>query len=99
MLHMAYLNTKSPCPGARLTILGLPLGENDKLVIEYDDEERTSAGIVTLTTDSLVIVVSSIRWRLIRVKLKQDEELASLSRTDDRAITVWEIQPPEDSSL
>ncbi len=91
MLHMAHLNVKSLGPGARLTILGLPMGEDDTLVIEYRNDERASAVVVSCTTDALVIFVSGTRWRLFRVKRNPEDEPVSLSQADDEAITIWQI--------
>ncbi len=91
MLHTAHLSTKSLVPGARLTILGLPMGEGDTLVIEYRNDERASAVVVSCTTDALVIFVSGTRWRLFRVKLNPEDESVSLSQADDEAITLWRI--------
>lgn len=98
MLHMAHLNAKSLGPGARLTILGLPLGEEDKLAIEYRNDERKSAVVASCTSDALVIAVGRASWRLIRVRLKADGEPASLSRTDDRAFTIWEFLHQEEQN-
>ena len=91
MLHMAHLNVRSPRPGARLTILGLPMGEDDTLVIEYRNDERASAVVVSCTTDALVIFVSGTRWRLFRVKRNPEDEPVSVSQADDEAITIWQI--------
>ena len=99
MLHMAHLNVKSLRLGARLTILGLPMGEDDKLVIEYRNDERVSAVVVSCTTDALVITVSGTRWRLFRVELKPENKPVSVSQTYDKAITIWEILSWENSSL
>ena len=98
MLHMAHLNVKSLGHGARLTILGLPIGEDDKLVIEYRNDERASAVVVSCTTKTLVITVSGTRWGLFRVNFKPDYKTLSLSQTDDKAITIWEIFSRENSS-
>jgi hypothetical protein len=98
VLHMAHLNMKSLSLGARLTVLGLPLGEDDKLVIEYRNYDRTSAVVASCASDSLVITVGGARWRLLRIGLKPDDEPASLSRTDDRAFTIWEFLREEISS-
>ena len=95
MLHMAHLNVRSPRPGARLTILGLPMGEDDTLVIEYRNDERASAVVVSCTTDALVIFVSHTRWRLFRVKLNPEDEPVPLSQADGEAITLWEILSEE----
>ena len=91
MLHTAHLSTKSLGPGARLTILGLPMGEGDTLVIEYRNDERASAVVFSGTTDALVIFVSGTRWRLFRVKLNPEDEPVSLSQADGEAITIWQI--------
>jgi len=91
VLHTAHLSTKSLGPGARLTILGLPMGEGDTLDIQYRNDERASAVVVSCTTDALVISVSGTRWRLSRVKLKPADKPVSLSQADDEAITIWKI--------
>ena len=91
MLHTAHLSTKSLGPGARLTILGLPMGEGDTLDIQYRNDERASAVVVSCTTDALEIAVLHTRWRLSRVKLNWHDQPAPLSQADDEAITIWEI--------
>jgi hypothetical protein len=95
VLHLALLNMKTLGPGARLTVLGLPLGENDKLAIENGDDERTSALVASCTNDSLVIFIGRTPWRLLRVQLGADDEAVSLSRTDDKGFTVWEFLSEE----
>ena len=98
MRPRAHLTLQSLGPRERVTFLGLPMGEDDTLVIEYRNDKRASAVVVSCTTDALVIFVSGTRWRLSRVKFKPVDKPVSLSRTDDKAITIWKILSRENSS-
>jgi hypothetical protein len=91
MMHVAYPTEYPLRPGVQVSILVTPIRVGDALAIEYPDNNRGAARVLSAEANRLEIVVGRKRWRL--APLEPTESAVAPIRFAREPVPIWVVQP------
>ena len=89
MTHI-YVRSQSIAPGVELEISGHPIDAGEKVPVEFPDNNRAEAIVVSSGSNVLEIKVGGVQWRLAPLA---PAELEGRDPADQTTPTTWKVQP------